>query len=179
MLPIVTLGLACAAPPASGPAVGDKPAPYSFVVCTGAQRGKLHCFVCDAADKPFVAFFAREPSPALGTLARRCEDAARLAKGADAKGWVTFLKPDQLAFDATARRFATEHNLAAFSVGVFEDVVGPPDYKIAADAAITVVIASGAKVRSTFAFTDGSLGTMEADGILKAWKATLPPGAPK
>jgi len=62
---------------------------------------------------------------------------------------------------------------------VFEDVVGPPDYKIAADAAITVVIASGAKVRSTFAFTDGSPGTRELDDIVKAWKATLAPGAPK
>ena len=173
MLPLAILWLAAFAPPVSGPAVGEKPAPYSFVVCTGAQRGKLHCFVCEAADKPFIVFFARQATPELGLMARRCEEAAREAKGADGRGWVTFLLPDQLAFDGQARRFATDHKLAAFAVGVFEDPVGPPDYKIGAGVPLTVVVARGEKVRKTFAFGAGEFKTAGADAVLAAWKAAL------
>lgn len=173
MIALLSLGLAAAAPPISGPAEGEKPAPYSFVVCTGPQRGKLHCFVCEAADKPFVVFFARQATPALGSLALRCEEEARRAKGADGRGWVTFLLPDQLAFDAQARRFASEHKLAAFAVGVFEDPVGPPDYKIAAAVPLTVVVARQGKVQKTFAFGPGGVDAPGADAVVAAWKAAL------
>lgn len=170
---LALLALLVAAPPASGPAVGEKPAPYSFVVCTGAQRGKLHCFVCEAADKPFIIFFARQATAELGSLARRCEDSAREAKGTDGRGWVTFLLPDQLAFDAQARRFASDHKLAAFAVGVFEDPGGPPEYKIAAGVPLTVVVARGEKVRKTFAFGATGVDAAGADAVVAAWKSAL------
>lgn len=179
MLGLAFLLFTAAAPPVSGPAAGEKPAPYSFVICTGTHRGKLHCLVCEAAEKPFIIFFARQPTAALGALARRCEEASRSAKGADGRGWVTFLLPDQSAFDAQARRFASDHKLGSFAVGVFEDTGGPPDYKLAAGALLTVVVARGEKVRHTFSFGPGDADAEGAQAVLSAWKAVLAEGGPK
>src|SRR5262245_35725506 len=56
---------ACTAAPAadkacvSGPRAGQRPGPYSFVLSTGDQRGKSHCYICETADRPAVIVFAR------------------------------------------------------------------------------------------------------------------------
>src|SRR5437870_2778211 len=53
---------AAEAPCVSGPKVGQRPGPYSFVMCTGEQRGKAHCFICETLDRPAVIVFARSLS---------------------------------------------------------------------------------------------------------------------
>ena len=167
------LFVAQAPPVSSGPTLGEKPAPYSFVVSSGVRRGQLHCFVCEAADKPFIIFFARQPNDAAGALASRCEAIIREVPTKDARGWVTFLQPDQSSFDKRALLFARNHKLGTMATGVFEDIVGPPDYKIAADADLTIVMARGEKVVRTMAFTANGLDKAGADTVANAWRELL------
>src|SRR5262249_28170165 len=54
------------APCKSGPHPGPRPGPYSSVVCTGPNRGTLHCYICETADKPAVIIFARHQTETLG-----------------------------------------------------------------------------------------------------------------
>src|SRR4051794_39358792 len=71
------VGLVAAAsaaePCQSGLDPGQKPGPYTFVVSPGPQRGQLHCYICDTADKPAVVIFARSLSEPLGKLANRLD----------------------------------------------------------------------------------------------------------
>lgn len=173
MMVWLLLLVAQAPPVSSGPTVGEKPAPYSFVVSTGTRRGQLHCFVCEAAEKPFIIFFARQPTDATGELAHRCEAVIREMPSRDARGWVTFLQPDQSAFDNRALQFGRKHKLGTMATGVFEDIVGPPDYKIAADAELTIVMARGEKVIRSMAFATNGLDKTNADGVINAWRDVL------
>ena len=173
MLVWLSLLVADAPPVSSGPTVGEKPAPYSFVVSTGVRRGQLHCFICEAAEKPFIIFFARQPNDTTGELASRCDTIIREARTRDARGWVTFLQPDQSSFDNRALLFGRKHKLGTMATGVFEDIVGPPDYKIAAEADLTIVMARGEKVIRTMAFTANGLDKAGADSVANTWRDLL------
>src|SRR5262249_62234222 len=62
-------------PCASGPKTGQRPGPYSALVSVGAERGQLHCFICETADRPAVIVFARKLSDPLGNLLRGLDKA--------------------------------------------------------------------------------------------------------
>src|SRR5262245_55812081 len=59
----------------SGLMPGQRPGPYAAVVCTGAERGKSHCYICETADRPAVIIFARTLSEPLGKLAHGLDKA--------------------------------------------------------------------------------------------------------
>src|ERR1051325_2610954 len=87
------------APCVGGRRVGERPGPYSFVLCTGENRGKSHCYVCETADRPAVIVFARTLSGPLGKLAAGLDKAVVDHKKADLRAWVTILHEDQSKLD--------------------------------------------------------------------------------
>src|SRR3954451_823604 len=86
-------------PLVSGLQPGQRPGPYSAVVCTGPERGKLHCYVCEAADRPVVILMARKTSDPLGKLAQGIDKALTAYKTAELRGWLTFFHEDQSTID--------------------------------------------------------------------------------
>jgi len=54
-------------------------------------------------------------------------------------------------------KWTKQSGLRAVPVGVFDDPVGPPSYKLAQDADITVVLFVERKVVANFAFRQGEL----------------------
>lgn len=156
------------APCASGPKAGQRPGPYSFVLCTGEQRGKSHCFVCETADRPAVIVFARELSDPLGKLAAGLDKAILDNKKADLRAWVTLLHEDQSKIDDAVLRWAKKHAVKATPVGVFEDVEGPPSYRLHKDAEVTVLLAVKQKVVLNFALRANEFGDAKVKEILDA-----------
>src|SRR3954471_2904671 len=103
---LLIVGLVCAAgaraadaPCVSGPKPGQRPGPYSFVLCTGDNRGKSHCYVCETADRPAVIVFARSLSDPLGKLPAGLDKALNDHKKAELRAWVTLLHEDQSKID--------------------------------------------------------------------------------
>src|SRR5262245_19875434 len=124
---LVIVGLACGfgaaaaeAPCVSGPKPGQRPGPYSFVLCTGANRGKSHCYICETADRPAVIVFARTLNDGLGKLAAGLDKALAANKKAQLRAWVTVLHEDQSKLDARVLAWAKKHAIRAVPVGVFE-----------------------------------------------------------
>src|SRR5947209_2209047 len=107
----LTLGSVAAAesPCVSGPRLGQPPGPSSAVMCTGEQRGKSHCYICETADRPAVIIFARSLSEPLGKLAAGLDRALAEYRKNDLRGWVTVLHPDQSKLDASVLRWAKKH----------------------------------------------------------------------
>src|SRR5262249_5354441 len=124
----------------SGLTPGQRPGPYSALVCVGPQRGQQHCFVCETEDRPAVIVFARRLSEPLGKLAARIDKALTEHKGAELRAWVTVVGEDHTALDPKVVKWARGHALGALPVGVFEDPVGPPSYRLARDADVTVLL---------------------------------------
>jgi len=164
----VSLALAAAEPCQSGVPVGQRPGPYSFILSTGMGRGQSQCFICETEDRPAVIVFARSLSEPAGKLAAQIDKAVPEHKKADLRAWVTFLHDDQAAFDPKVVDWAKKHALRTLPVGVYEDAAGPPTYKIAKDADVTVLLFVKKKVVANFAFREGELNDEKSAEIMKA-----------
>src|SRR5262249_35282475 len=145
--------LFAAEPCQSGIPAGQRPGPYSFLVCTGAKRGQPSCFICETEDRPAVIVFARTMTDSLGELVHQLAPAVleKDKKEADLRAWVTFLSDDHTKLDAKVVKWSEKHAIKNVPLGVFEDVVGPPTYKLAKDADVTVLLFVKQKVVANFA----------------------------
>jgi hypothetical protein len=155
-------------PVASGPKLGSRPGPYVFWVSTGPNRGQETCFICEAADKPAVVVFARTASDDLGKLASKIDGALAEHKAADLRAWVTFIGKDHDAFDALLVEWSKKHGLKALPVGTFQEEDGPPTYRVARDADVTVVLFVNRKVQATFGLRSKELTDENVGRVLKA-----------
>jgi hypothetical protein len=150
MFSYLLLTLLMADPCVSGVPIGKRPGPYSFLVATGTERGKQTCFICEQADKPAVVVFARTLTPELGKLLTSIDAEIPKRKDAGFKAWMTLLSEkadlDQLA------KWVQKEGVKELPVGVFEDVDGPPAYKLNSEASVTILIFTKEKVVANFAF---------------------------
>ena len=155
-------------PCVSGLEPGKRPGPYTFVVSTGKERGQLTCFICETAEKPAVLIFARTPNQELGELVSSVDAMVSDPKNAPLRGWVTFLSSDQPKFDPIVVEWGKKYAVKSMPLGVFEDVDGPPSYRLAKDADVTVLLFVKQKVVANFALRAGELTTEAREKILKA-----------
>lgn len=167
MLGSFWIGTVCGAEPCiSGPQVGQRPGPYAFTIATGPERGQPFCYICDTADKPAIIFLARRPSDALGQLVAKVDGLVSTHKSAQLRSWVTFLG-EQHDLEAIAR-WGKTHGLRSIPLGVFDDPDGPPTYRIAKDAEVTVLLFVQQKVQFNFAFRAGELRPQAIEAICAA-----------
>jgi len=154
-----------AEPCVSGIPVGGRPGPYSFLVATGPQRGQQTCFICEQDDKPTAVIFARTLSEPLGKLVVKLDAEVPKRKDAGFKVWVTQLAA-KADLDALAK-WAKTSAIKNAPVGAFEDVDGPPAYKLDESADVTVLLFAKKKVVANFAFRTGELTDDAIAGIAK------------
>ena len=167
LIPLLLLpAFAGAADPCvSGIPVGQRPGPYSFLVATGPQRGQQTCYICEQDDKPTAVIFAHTLSPQLAKLAVKLDAEVPKRKESGFKVWVT-----QLAAKADLDALAKWSKTTAIKnvpVGAFEDVDGPPAYKLAADADVTVLLFVKRKVVANFAFRADELTDEAVAAVVK------------
>jgi hypothetical protein len=160
-------------PLASGLVPGQRPGPYASVVAVGPQRGTSHCFICETADRPMVIVFARRPSDALGKLLRGLDRELVNHKAAELRAWATFLSDDQPALDPQLVKWSQDQAIRAVPLAIFEDVGGPPSYRLQRDAEVTVLLAVKQKVVQNFAFRAGELSDERIAAILIAVPALI------
>ena len=142
--------------------------PYAFVLSTGPKRGVSHCYICETGERPAIVVFARELSDPLGKLAQRIDKALIEHKKAELRGWLTFLSNDQLSFDPKIVHWGQKHAIRSLPLGVFEDAAGPPSYRLAHDADVTVLLFVKEKIVANFAFRKGELTDDKIAGVIKA-----------
>jgi hypothetical protein len=91
-------------------------------------------------------------------------------KKVDFRAWVTFLSDDQLSLDPKVVHWSKKYALRSVPVGVFEDKGGPPSYRLAPDADVTVIFFVKLKVVGSFAFRESELTDEKVALVMK----TLP-----
>jgi hypothetical protein len=171
------LSVAAAADPCtSGLTPGQKPGPYSSIVSVGAERGESHCYICDTAEHPAVIVFARTITDPLGKLTAGLDKAVGDDKASDLRAWVTFLSDDQTTLDTKLVEWGRKNALHDVPVGVFENLDGPPSYRLSRDADVTVLLYVNHKVVANFAFRPGELTADRVAEVLKALPEILPGG---
>lgn len=166
--------LAADSPCVSGPRVGQRPGPYSFVLCTGPERGKSHCYICETADRPSVIIFARSLTDPLAKLTGKLDRALADHKAAELRSWVTLLAEDQSKMDADVLAWVKKNAIRSVPVGVFEDLDGPPSYRLHRDADVTVLLSVNKKVVVNLAFRAGELTDAKIAEVVAALPKIVP-----
>jgi hypothetical protein len=138
------------------------------VVVNGPQRGQSYCYICETGDRPAVVVFARTLTNPLGKLVRQLDKALAEHKKADLRGWVTFLAKDTPSFEDKVARWGKDHAISKLPLAVFTDSVGPPSYRLAQAADVTVLFFVKRKVVANFAFRADELTDARAAEVLKA-----------
>jgi hypothetical protein len=155
------------APVRSGLDIGQRPGPYSSLVVVGQQRGTQHCFVCESENKPIVIVFARTPSEPVGKLVHQLDSIIKKST-AELRGWATFLAPDALPIESKLIAWSQKYATGGVPITVFEDIIGPPAYRLGADADVTVSLSADRKVIATYAYRSGELNDSAIAAIVQA-----------
>jgi hypothetical protein len=160
----------CEEPCTSGPQSGQRCGPYAALIATGPERGQSFCYVCQTADKPAVILFARTLTDPLGRLVAQLDKAVAESKKDELHVWVTFLSDHQLELDPQVVKWSQRYAIRRVPLGIFEDPLGPPSYRLSKDADVTVLLFVKQKVVGNFAFRPGELN----DDKIKEVMNTLP-----
>ncbi len=137
---ILTLASSLHAEITSGPAPGEQAGTFMVYDVTGPAAGKTLCYRCRLANRPTVAVFARELNDDLAALVKSLDEAVERHERERLGAFVVLLADTnhKLDVEKELREFAARHKLTT-PLTIFENVEGPKEYRLAADARVTVL----------------------------------------
>lgn len=141
----------------SGLQPGEFPKAFYVTDVTGPAASTKLCYRCQYGARPVVSLFVRNMDEKTTKLIKELD--AVVAKNADKKmaAFVTVLTDDPDAQEAALKRIADEQKIVATPLAVFENKSGPPTYKIASEAYVTVMMWVDSNVKVNYAFEAGKL----------------------
>ena len=140
----------------SGLECGENPDAFNVKDITGPFEGTSLCYRCRLGGRPVTADFARTLSDDLAKLVKEVDSVVEKNKDKQAGAFVELLSKDPDSEESKVKEFAKKHNLKT-PLTVFDGEAGPPSYKIAKDADITVNLWNQSKVEANHAFAKGGL----------------------
>jgi len=172
----VVFGLAATASAevTSGPQVGETVGAFTVTKVTGnpddgVADGKTLCYRCKMGQRPVVMVFARSADEKFAKFLKKLEE--ELEEHADDKltAFVNMIGTDAESLKKDAAEFVAANGIKRVAFVVPEDAEnGPPEFKIAPDAEITVVCYKAGEVKANHAFGKGGLSDEKIDAIVEA-----------
>jgi hypothetical protein len=168
------LGATASAEVTSGPQVGDSVGAFTVTKVTGnpddgVADGKTLCYRCKMGQRPVVMVFARSADESFAKFLKKLE--GELEEHADEKltAFVNMIGTDAESLKKAAAEFVEKHDIKRVAFVVPEDIQhGPPEFKIAPDAEITVVCYKGGTVKANHAFAKGPLSDEKITALVEA-----------
>lgn len=119
----------------------------------GVSKGQELCYRCRYGSRPMAIIFARDTGGDVAKLAKTLDEAVAAHEDAQLKSFVTLLGDDASSLNKQATKFAKSAGLKNLPVVVAKEAKdGPGNYKLSADAPVTVVIGTDSQVVSTHTF---------------------------
>jgi hypothetical protein len=163
---LIAGGLAFAAAVKSGLSTGESPAAFNVKDITGPNKGKSLCYRCQYGARPVACVFTREITDEVKAMVAEID--AAVGKNQDKKmaGFVVLLTDDADGGAKQLAKLAEETNVKNVPLTVFDGNAGPADYKIAKDAAVTVLLWNKSRVQANHAFSTGKLSSEDVKTIV-------------
>jgi len=158
----------------SGPQVGDRVGAFTVTKVAGNPddgfpAGRSGCYRCKTGSKPVVMVFARTGDEKLAKLLKKIEEEVEEHQDEKLMSFVNMIGADADSLKKASEEFAAKHGITRIAFVVPEDAQdGPPDFKIAPDADLTVVCYKDGKVVANHAFAKGGLSDDKIDAVVKA-----------
>ena len=154
----------------SGPQVGDSIGAFTVTKVAGnpddgVADGKSLCYRCKMGARPVVMVFARTADEKLAKLVKQIEEEVEEHQAEKLTSFVNMIGTDADSLKKAAGEFVKKHDIKRVAFVVPDDVKnGPPEFKIAPDADVTVVCYREGQVKANHAFSKGGL----SDDVIKA-----------
>ena len=158
----------------SGPQVGDSVGAFTVTKVTGnpddgITDGQHLCYRCKTGSKPVVMVFARSADEKLAKLLKKIEEEVEEHQEEKLMSFVNMIGTDADSLKKAAAEFVAKHGLKRIAFVVPDDLKdGPPEFKIAPDADVTVVCYKGGTVKANHAFAKGGLSDEKIDAVVEA-----------
>ena len=101
--------------------------------------------------------FARSLTDDLASLVKEIDSVVGSNEAKKAAGFVVLLTNDPDGDETKLKEFAKKHGIKNVPLTMFDGVAGPPSYKIAKDAEVTVMMWKGLEVSANHAFAKDEL----------------------
>lgn len=163
---VVLGGVVGAADLKSGPQAGDKvPGPFHPLNINGEDAGKKACLYCKNGDSPVAVVFARDADePTLNKLVAALDAVTAKNEKAEMGSFVVYLGGAD-KFEAKLKTQADQAKYKKIVLAV-ESPENVEKYKIAADAAVTVLLYTDRAVVANYAFEKGKLTEKDVEKIV-------------
>jgi hypothetical protein len=173
LLALVAGTTALADPIASGPPAGARvPGPFRPLHVTGPDAGERVCLYCKNGANPVAVVFAREITPAVAALIKQIDAATAARTDCRLGSFVVFLG-DADKWSPPVRALAEKHGIRNTILTV-DEAAGPKSYRIAPEAAVTVLLYTHHTVKANHAFRAGELNDKLTAAILADLDKMLP-----
>lgn len=149
----------------SGPQTGEKvPGPFHPLNVTGEHKGEKFCLFCTNGDNPVAMVFARENSDSLAKLVKKIDEATIKNKDKEMGSFVVFLS-DSDKLEGALKKMADTAKIEKTVLSI-DNPAGPKNYKVSADADVTVVLYVDRKVKANYAFKKGELKDSDIEKVI-------------
>ncbi len=151
----------------SGLQIGDYADAFDVKDCSSAQtRGKTLCYRWVYGGRPVVAVFTRSLDDNVVSLAKELQAKLFENSNKQLRAFVVVLSDKPQKQEGKLSEIAQMNRLRTLPLTVFKDAKGPPDYKIAAGAEVTVMLWTGLQVKANHAFAVGELDAMAIKKVI-------------
>ena len=113
-----------------------------------------------------VTIFARKITENLTSLVKKIDGLVAKNKDKKLSAFVVLLSEDADADEAKLKELAKKHGIKTTPLTVFEGIAGPPNYKIAKDADVTVLMWERRKIKVNHAFRKDGLNKKSVAAIV-------------
>ena len=120
-----------------------------------------------------VSIFAREITDDLASLVKQIDDTVATNEDKKMAAFMVLLAEDADASAAPLEKLAEEHKIAHTPLTVYDGVAGPPEYSIAEDADVTVMMWVGGKVKINHALRKDELKAEKIKEIVEGTSQIL------
>jgi hypothetical protein len=113
-----------------------------------------------------VNVFTRSLTDNLASLVKEIDSFVGKNKSQQAAAFVVLLSSDPDADEAKLKEFAKKHNIKNVPLTLFDGETGPPSYKVAKDADLTVLLWRERDVKANHALKKGELNESAVEKIM-------------
>ncbi|MBC8873404.1 MAG: hypothetical protein H8E44_28540 [Planctomycetes bacterium] len=110
--------------------------------------------------------FARELTDDLASLVKQLDAVAGKNEEKKMTGFVVLLSEDPDADETKIQEFAEKHGIKNLPLAIFDGIAGPPRYKLAKEADVTVHLYVKKEVKANHAFAKGDLTAAAVEQVV-------------
>lgn len=154
-------------------AVGSPVGAFYVSDVTGPAAGEKLCYRCLYGDTPVVSIFAREVNEELGQLIQNIDQTVGANGEKGMHAFVVLLTDDPEAQEDALRNLKEEYNIEHTPLTTFDGTAGPENYRIQAEADVTVMMWVDGKLTVNSTLESGEITEEAVAGVVEQTSTIL------